>query len=70
MKSTAAELMIVEVSLCFKNMHCNTCSGKPASWNALTKCSPHNGVCAEGFKMTELPAIKAGTIEFTAVSNG
>ena len=32
--------------------------------------SPASGVCAEGLRITALPAISAGTTAFTAVSSG
>ncbi|MNL77360.1 hypothetical protein D3C87_2035140 [compost metagenome] len=48
----------------------NTPLGAPASRKARSISSAHRGVWSECFRMTVLPAIKAGTMLFTAVSKG
>lgn len=48
----------------------NTPLGAPASRNARPMNSAHKGVWSECLRMTVFPAIKAGTMLFTAVSKG
>jgi hypothetical protein len=47
-----------------------TLSGRPASEKMDAMCSTIVGVCGDGFKMTELPARRAGIREFTRIRYG